>query len=472
MQTVKEILKFCDDGLKDSNTSAEEAAKLHIEKGGCLVVSGRFEEAKKEFLNAIKKAPNFAEAYNNLSKIYSLQGDFDKAEECGAKAHELDADTHDLNWLLAREGKRMTDKLMKNPIPALFYKRGILFDKQGAHEKARDDFKKAIELDPGLKDAYKQLGDVYLKLGEVEKAVEVYDDIADLVPDFDFKEEDYLFKIKKWEHLIKKVELNPRASDCAQLAVFYSSQRTLASLQKARTWFRRALELDPNLLPAQDGLIEIESMLDEKGHIDEEEYFGPPQRIPDLLGLPKFMAVSDLRTLGLKPQIKYKQSPDPEQNGHVIEIDPPPGTLFSESEADFVTLTVGHPGLTLESIEGIGPKFQEILIENGIADLASLSANPDIGNKIPGLSVERSSLWADMANWLLGMPEIIDGNSAELAVVGLGLPSPEDAYEKFLGMSLEEIKDAIREAAKNVELPANYVDEHLDSFAELLYEIR
>ena len=470
MQTVSEILKFCEEGLHGPEVSPEEAAKLHVEKGGALVASGRFEEAKQDFLQAIEHSPNFAEAYNNLSNLYSMEGNFDQAVEFGAKAHELDPDTHELNWLLAREGKRMTDKLKETPHPQLFYKRGILFDRQGAHEKAVEDFQKAIELDPEFDDAYKELGDVYLKLGKVEDAVKAYDDVSDRVHDYDFKEEDFLFKIKRWEHLIKKVELHPRAADCTQLAIFYTSQKTVPSYKMARECFKKALSLDPFHAVALEGLIETEEVLQEKGLIEAQEALGPPVLVPSVIGLTKFLAVSELRTVGFEPDIKYQRTEDSLQHGLVMAVDPPVGTV--NDSGNKVTLTIGHPGLALEAIEGIGDTFQETLIQNGIPDLASLNANPTIGEGIPGLSGERTTHWAQMASWLLAYPGEIDGNLAEIAVAGLGISSPEKAYERFLGMSLEEIRTAIKEVDGKVKLPANYLEEHLESFANLIYEIQ
>lgn len=470
MQTVSEILKFCDEGLHGPDVSPEEAAKLHVEMGGAFVVSGRLEEAKHEFLQAIEHSPNFAEAYNNLSNLYSIEGNFDEAVECGAKAHQLDPDTHELNWLLAREGKRMTDKLKENPLPDLYYKRGILFDRQGAHEKAKEDFLKAIELNPDFHDSYKELGDVYLKLGKVEEAVHAYDEVSDRVHDFDFKEEDFLFKIKRWEHLIKKVELNPRASDCAQLAVFFTSQKTTPSYQKARAYFNQALELNPSQPVALEGLIEIETVLQDKGIIEEAASFGPSLLVPNILGMPKFLAVSELRTAGFIPNIQFQQTDDLAQHGLVQSVDPSVGSVIRHGEG--ITLTLGHPGLPLEAIEGIGPTYQDLLRNNGIPDLAALSANPTVGETLSGLSAERTTHWAQMANWLLAYPGEIDGNLAEVAVAGLGIASPEKAYEKFLGMSLEEVKDSIKGVAGTVKLPANYLEEHMDFLANLIYEIQ
>ncbi len=470
MQTVSEILKYCEEGLQVPNLSSEEAAKLHLEKGGSLVSSGRFDEARQAFHSAIEHSPDFAEAYNNLSNLYSLEGNFDKAVEFGAKAHELDPDTHELNWLLAREGKRMTDKLKEKPSPQLFYKRGILFDRQGSYYKAKEDFEKAIEMDPEFNDAYKELGDVCLKLGLVEEAIKAYDDVSDRVHDFDFREENYLFKIKKWEHLIKKVELNPRASDCAQLAIFYTSQKTAHSYKKALECFRKALELDPFHPAALEGLIETEAILYDKGIIDTQETLGPPLTVPNVLGLPKFLAVTELRTTGFEPEIVVHQINDMSQHGIVMEVYPVVGSVKNPGET--VTLTIGHPGLPLEAIEGIGTTYRGVLIENNVTDLAALSTNPTVGERISGLSAARTTVWAQMASWLLAYPGEIDGNLAEIAVVGLGLASPEKAYDAFLGMSIEEIKDKIKEADGKVKLPENYLNEHLELLANLLYEIK
>ncbi|MDF1695456.1 MAG: tetratricopeptide repeat protein [Saprospiraceae bacterium] len=471
MQTAKEIRKFCETGLHDPNISAEEAAKLHVELGGSFITSGKFEEAKTAFLDAIHHNPNFAEAFSNLSHVFAREGDFDKAEEYGAKAHELNSESHELNWLLAREGKRMTEKLKKHPIPTLFYKRGLLFDFQGFFDKAKEDYKKAVEIDPDFFDAYKKLGDVYLKLGMIEEAVQSYDEVSDRVHDYKFDEENFLFMVKKWEHFIKKIELNPRAADCAQLATFFVSQKTEPTLQKARKYFKKALELDPNHLVANEGLQEVELLLEGKGIIEDDEHIGPSPQVPNILRHPTSIATSELRTGGFKPKIKYAQISDPNQVGVVLSISPDVGSVLPHGQEKVVTITIGHLGLPLEAIEGIGPKNREKLLNHGVKDLQDLISNPDVGDEIDGLSAESTRKWSSMATWMFVLPEHIDGNAAELAVVGLGLDSPEDAYEMFLGKPLEEIREFIKNACIKVKLPNDYVKNNLDTLSHLVYNI-
>ncbi len=466
MQNVKEVRKYCEVALKKPGKTPGESAKLKAELGGTLAISGEFEEAKKAFYEAIQHVPSYAAAFSNLSRLYGLEGNFDKAEEYGAKSHQLDAETHELNWFFAREGKRMTDKLKETPFPALFYKRGLLFGMQGSHEKAIEDFSKAVELDPDFYDAYKMLGDAHLRLGNLEEAIQAYDEVADRVHDYDFGDENFLYAVKRWEHLTKKIELNPRASDCAQVAIFYANQKTKQTSKIARKYFVKALELDPRHDAALNGLREVESALIAKGLIRDGEPIGPPPQVPNILGQSALEAAAHLRGIGLEPKMTYKKVRQSNKLGTVLSVQPAGGTVLAHGQSKEVNLTVGHRGIDLTVIEGIGPKFQKLLAKSGVSSADQLILNPDIGDQIPDLSAKVTRLWASMATWLYVLPDTLDGNAAELAMVGLGMNSPDKAYHKFKGKSKTQIKQMIKRAARKVKLPKTYVDENLEILAD------
>lgn len=70
------------------------------------------------------------------------------------------------------------------PSDVAFNNRGVEFNKKGAYTKAIDDFNKALELNPGHKEAYNNLGVALANIGKNKEAISAYDNALKIQPTY------------------------------------------------------------------------------------------------------------------------------------------------------------------------------------------------------------------------------------------------------------------------------------------------
>lgn len=460
-RSAREVLRYCNEVLQQDPASldADLLAKVYVERGAAYASMDDLEAAEQDFLAAARYKDDFAPAYNNLAGILIRQGDFAAALHYACRAVTIDPYEEDNNLMVAHEGQRISERIDRQPTAVLHYKRALLFETQRVYELARDDLQRALELDPGFHDAWSKLGDVYQKLGEPEKAVEAYDELADRVHDYAFQG-NQLSLAKYWTHRMRKIACNGTADDYADVGALFVRQETEPAFRKARPYLRGALERNPAHPAALFNLSIVETLLYEKGRIDLA------QGVPDVVGAAKHDANTTIRQAGYRPRAIYRKVDDRDQYGVVIETQPPAGTQLEPENV--VEVVVGHPGLSLEALEGIGPVYRQRLTDAGVSTLNLLAENPAIGDKLQGVGAARSERWANMARWLLAYADEMDGNAVELLVVGAGINSPEEGFEYFSGQSADQIKETLRSAGRNVKLPSGYLDLNSDRLSELL----
>jgi len=98
-----------------------------VKKGNYRLEDGQFDEAIKEFENALTKNPDNRGAHHGLAVTYMQMGNNDEALKEFDRVIELD------------------------PSSAVAYAdRGILQDRMGRYEQALKDYRKAIYLDPDI----------------------------------------------------------------------------------------------------------------------------------------------------------------------------------------------------------------------------------------------------------------------------------------------------------------------------------
>ena len=186
--------------------SCLSAADL-AERGDELFASGKYEEALKEYTNATRIEPEFAEAYYKIGNTNVRMGKFGLAESNYNRATQLNLDIPNPYKRLAvayynraslsleagqpewAEGNfdnaLRLDPTLPNPYPALataHYNRGTAFLDKGNIDRARSDFDDALRLDPALPDPYHALsiayydrGRSFLDRGDVDKARSDFD---------------------------------------------------------------------------------------------------------------------------------------------------------------------------------------------------------------------------------------------------------------------------------------------------------
>jgi tetratricopeptide (TPR) repeat protein len=111
--------------------SRYETAFKWFASANAHVQSGNYEEAVKDYTQAITSAPNFADAYYNRGRVLGRLGRHGQAIDDFSEAISL------------------------NPKDAnMFADRGVAYGSLGRHEQAINDFTEAINLNPNFAGAY------------------------------------------------------------------------------------------------------------------------------------------------------------------------------------------------------------------------------------------------------------------------------------------------------------------------------
>lgn len=161
--------------------------------GMAYLAKGCFDEAIKNFDDAIGLDRNYAVAYNNYGVAYGLKEDFDAAIEKLKKAIGLDRNYADAYYNLgnAYANKNMRDKAIKKYARAIkinpdyigaYLNRGTLYAQKGDHDAAIKDFDEVIRIDPNHADAHNNRGIVYGKKGKFDDAIRDFDEAIRIDP--------------------------------------------------------------------------------------------------------------------------------------------------------------------------------------------------------------------------------------------------------------------------------------------------
>jgi tetratricopeptide (TPR) repeat protein len=232
--------------------------------------SGRYDEAIEIALEAVDQEPLLAEAHAILAEIYADKNNWERALEEAEKAVELEPN----NAIALRN-------------------LGYVLDTQGRHEEALDFLGQAAELAPNLGYIHLTAGNAYLALNDFDGMIAAYEKAVEVNPD-------NAMALDKLGHasaiagdpdralatLKKAVELDPDFGlSYAHLArVYYTqlnweaaienfdkafalgveneeffylmglSHQYLDDCDNALKWFEKALELNPDSAPVQQGI--------------------------------------------------------------------------------------------------------------------------------------------------------------------------------------------------------------------------
>lgn len=187
-----------------------------VERGDALFESGKYDEALREYTNAIRIALKFADAYYKIGDTNIRMGKLSLAESNYKKAIEL-------------------NPALPSPYPSLaiaYYNRANLSFEVGQPEWAEGNFKNALRLDPTLPDPYPALaaahynrGTAFLEKGNIDRARSDFDSALRLNPDL------------------------PDPYHALSIAYYNRGQVLLniSDLDRARSDFDNALRLNPDL---------------------------------------------------------------------------------------------------------------------------------------------------------------------------------------------------------------------------------
>ncbi len=227
--TLYEWFGSKDDDLVRAKRSSEKALELapdlalaHVARGFVLSLSGRYDEAAKEFEGAIRLNPNVFEAYYYFARSCFAAGDIERSAELFQKAAEVRHEDFQSPMLLAqslrmlrrekqateacREGiRRAESMLVLNPLDGRALSLGSLalyFDGQKA--RAMEWSQRALELYPDDMSAMINAACLHARLGQKEQALDIIErlfargwckrDWIEHDPDYDSLRDDPRFK--------------------------------------------------------------------------------------------------------------------------------------------------------------------------------------------------------------------------------------------------------------------------------------
>ena len=186
---------------------------------------------------AIRVAPKFLQAHENLAQAWTQLGDLNKAEVCFKKCLELDASNFS-NWkalgdVLSDQGKdEEADKAYKNAISTdkkyLDLQKAMSQVQKGNLGEAEKIYREILSDDPNNVDALRLLALLASRTGAVDQAINMLENCTKIAPDYALA----------WENLAK----------------MYRQKDDPDSLQKAAFCFRKATELRPDWAEGWAGL--------------------------------------------------------------------------------------------------------------------------------------------------------------------------------------------------------------------------
>ena len=225
-QQLSEILKkFPDDpnALRLSGVSSLEQEKPEV--------------ALIPLQKAIRVAPEFLQAHENLAQAWTQLGDLKKAETCFKKCLEIDPSNF-TNWkslgdVLADQRKdEEADKAYKNAISTdkkyLDLQKAMSQVQKGNLGEAERIYREILSDDPNNVDALRLLALLASRTGAVDQAINMLENCTKIAPDYALA----------WENLAK----------------MYRQKDDPDSLQKAAFCFSKATELRPDWAEGWAGL--------------------------------------------------------------------------------------------------------------------------------------------------------------------------------------------------------------------------
>ncbi len=177
----------------------ELAAKCQLERGIASAEQGDFHGAVQAFERGLALTPRSAEIYHNLGIAYSAGEQFSDAIDAFTQAIALQAEYPEAHYGLAdalfRSGNMQESigqfqaALSLCPPEAtealltLRYNLGVAFSRVGKESDAAQQWRKAIQVDPGFTGSHSAIAGVLLSRGDVRGAAFYLDIIARLHPD-------------------------------------------------------------------------------------------------------------------------------------------------------------------------------------------------------------------------------------------------------------------------------------------------
>ncbi len=178
--------------VDDANPSTNFNYGLHLKR------TGKYEEAKIQYLLTIEKDPEYIDAYCNLASMLAWQmEDFDLSKDYCHKALALNPATNEiLRYIIPiqkkcsqnNEARLQYEKILElepDNVTALIGLGDLIDDHFPDKDTAKSYYHRAIVLEPENAKAYFYLGYLHKNLGEYDEARKNYEDAYRLDPEYE-----------------------------------------------------------------------------------------------------------------------------------------------------------------------------------------------------------------------------------------------------------------------------------------------
>jgi tetratricopeptide (TPR) repeat protein len=303
-QTVDQVLQ----GLTEKINANPESDLLYIERANYYLAKDDLDKALRDILFAIDINNRNPDHYITLSEAYLALGDPDRSFEGLEKALELDPENQEAllkkaQLYLIMQQYEKTYETISNLItidqynPTAYYIRGYALLEEGDTTKAIRNFVTAIdqkqdyyeahmqlgaiyssrnnplaadylnnsiEIKPNAPEPYYQLGLYFQENGNIEKAIETYNTILDIEPNYAFAKYNlgyvHLVYLRQFEvaaeYFTGFIQQMPDHYDAWYNRGY--SYELMGDKAKARSDYEKALQLRTNYQRAIDGLNRLE----------------------------------------------------------------------------------------------------------------------------------------------------------------------------------------------------------------------
>jgi tetratricopeptide (TPR) repeat protein len=177
----------------DYNKRFPRKAVKEYERGVNAEHKGEQDEAIAHYKGALKIAPDYYPAHNNLGSLYLGKSDFNAAETEFRESLRLDQNEAQAYFNLGNvlmltgryreSGAALEAGLQRRPDSAFaHFLQGCLFARTGKFEEAEKSLRDALHLDPSMSQAHLQLVNLYLKQNRQEDAIHQLQDFLKAFP--------------------------------------------------------------------------------------------------------------------------------------------------------------------------------------------------------------------------------------------------------------------------------------------------
>jgi O-antigen biosynthesis protein len=137
----------------NSQTDKGESVEVYIRAGNALVQQQQWQQAIAVYERALTIEPNRPDIYRQMAKIVAKLGKKDVAADYWYRALDLE---------------------QKQAVPTEYLQLGHLWRELDRNERALDCYRRALQLQPTLDEAYHHLGKILAEAGNVAELVELY----------------------------------------------------------------------------------------------------------------------------------------------------------------------------------------------------------------------------------------------------------------------------------------------------------